>query len=201
MNSAVNEILKSIETVEGSVQIAEEHKEVLSDMFRFIKGMIPIVAQVRVTVGASTDHIPEAADNISHVSNTTETATTEVMDKLDVLMNGMSALESEFGNSKSERSQELISEMSNSISDIMNALQFQDITSQKLEHTSRILNMIYDHFLQIFDSLLNSEVESSLGKKVMDSANEHDTTGISDQVEDKVHSNGISQDDIDQFFK
>ena len=96
----------------------------------------------------------------------------------------------------------------NNANEIIFALQFQDIISQKLEHTSRILSAVYENFMELFDSFVKMKERTSLGKDIINAIEnecnvamrQEKTDKFNKQTEDKIRNQGISQADIDKLF-
>ena len=156
MSSNINmeEVLKRIEDIRGMLQLSDEIIPFLSDLFRFIKEVIPLMMAIKSSIKDSASKLPTASQNISTVSETTELATHQMLDKLDIIMDRMYSLSDNLGDSDQDKEKKaIVSEVQNEVNDIISALQFQDITSQQLEHANRILEAIYDKFLNLFESI------------------------------------------------
>jgi chemotaxis regulatin CheY-phosphate phosphatase CheZ len=103
----------------------------------------------------------------------------------------------------------MIDDISNEASEIIFAFQFQDITTQQLEHVNRILEAIYERFVTLFESSLRLKSSTTLGNNVIEAiegelgtkSGEKTKKDFEKQTEDKIRHTGISQDKIDDFFK
>jgi len=110
--------------------------------------------------------------------------------------------------SDSEEHKSTINGINEDITGIIYALQFQDITSQKLEHANRILTAIHDKFSALFDSLEEVKSNSDFGSRiiaVMDPKEEVEkrqqvSAEFDKKTVDRIRTSSISQDDIDSLF-
>jgi len=207
---AIDDVLLKVEQLHKSLQLSEEVFPIINDLFKFIKEIIPLMVEVNTFMKSSSQKIPSASENLNNVSKTTEMATHEVMDKLDVITAKLDTLretvEKEGG---SPASLEMIDDISNETSEIIFAFQFQDITTQQLEHVNRILEAIYERFVQLFESSLRLKSSTTLGNNVIQAIEGELDSGAAKEsretfekrTEDKMRHTGISQDEIDSFFK
>jgi hypothetical protein len=106
----------------------------------------------------------------------------------------------------------MLDEVSDLANEMVFAFQFQDITTQKLEHTSRILKTVYDKFAILFKSFEKMRNNSAIGSDVakaiesefstLSAKETHNNDYFEENSKDIMHHNTeISQDDIDSFFK
>ncbi len=179
----------------------------LVELFRFLREIIPLMAEANISIQESTQKLTTASDNISKVSQNTEVATQQIMDKLDQITEKLNALPG--ADQESSPVQKGINEIQNDVFDIMNALQFQDITAQQLEHAHRILTAIYEKFKHIFKSVSKMDVNESFQEKLysqfMEADNiqqmNDDNDNFNIKTADKVRTvANVTQDDIDNLF-
>lgn len=200
----IDDIQKKVEEIREFFKIGDEIIPFLGELFVFIKDVIPLMTSANISLHVSTNKIPDATDRIADVSHTTEMATNEILDKLDSISDKLTSI-SQVAN---EDHKKLVDEMQSEIIDITYALQFQDITSQKLEHANRILNAIYQKFGELLKSAEHIKLNTSIGNKIIQSiteASNHEEflkqKGKFDgKVSDIVRESEISQDDIDKLF-
>lgn len=205
----IDDVLKKIEDMRDSLKLSDEILPLLSDLFKFLKDTIPLMLEANISLRESTDKIPTATENIQNISKTTESATHEVMDKLDSLSESLNKLSDSISKSNgSSNSLELIEKAQNDTNEIVYALQFQDIISQQLEHTNRILSAIYDKFMDLFKSFIKMKENTTIGKDIISAIEQECNLSVSEdskqyfekKTEDTIRSNGISQEDIDKLF-
>ncbi len=209
MTKNIDEVLGKLEKMRESIRLSDELFPIVGDLFLFIKEIIPLMLEINTFMKDSNDKIPTAAENISKVTRTTEMAANEVLDKLDLIMNKLDILRGDLESEKSKtKNLETIDEITNDASEIMYAFQFQDITTQQLEHVNRILQAIYNKFLSLFEVTLKLKDKSSFGKDVMMAIEgemlaekqKESREYFDARTVDKIHQTDISQDAIDQLF-
>ena len=208
--SSIEDVLKRIEDIRDSLKFSDEILPLLSDLFLFLKDTIPLMLEANMSIKESTDKIPTASENIENITKTTELATNEVMDKLDTISNVLGELYKDLKDQNVSEDQLAKVEMAKSnANEIVFALQFQDIISQQLEHTNRILSAVYERFMDLFKSFVRMKERTTLGKEIINAIeSECNVTVLKDsreefdkKTEDVIRNKGISQDDIDKLFK
>jgi len=201
----IDEIMQKIEDIRLFFKMSEEFTPFLSDLFQFLKDMLPLMYDANVSIVESANNLPTASSRINDVNQATEMATQEILDKLEFISTKLDGLTASLPQEK----QGEIETIQTDVTDIIFALQFQDITAQKLEHANRILKAIYEKFMTLFETAERMRTTSKVGEKVMDDIQEKSSTyerkldreKLKQQFTDMVRSEGISQDDIDQYFK
>ena len=158
----MGEIAEKIEEMRGFFKVGEEVVPFLADLFNFLKDVMPLITEVNTSLKDGAGKLPTASDRISDVTTATEMATTEILDKLDIINNTANEVREGLSEEKGKK----IDEIEGMIMDIIFALQFQDITSQKLEHAGRILSAIDIKFSSLFSSIEDMQSNSVLGAKV-----------------------------------
>ncbi len=205
----IDDVLIKIEEMHQSLRLSDEIFPLISDLFLFVKEIIPLMLEVNSFMKDSSSKIPTASDNINSVSKATEMAAHDVMDRLDTISEQLDTLRDRIKEEgASEESVTMVDDISAEAGEIIFAFQFQDITTQQLEHVNRILEAIYEKFIAFFQSSLKLKEKSILGKDVVEALeNEVEDKNASEsdefhkKTEDKMHHGGISQDAIDKFFK
>jgi len=208
--NSIDDVLTRIEDMRSSLKFSDEILPLLSDLFLFLKDTVPLMLEANISIKESTDKIPTATDNIESITKTTEVATHEVMDKLDAISGVLVELHTELKEQNSPEEQLSKIEMAKAnANDIVFALQFQDIISQQLDHTNRILSAIYERFMALFKSFMQIKEQTTLGKDIISAIENECNVAISNDgkdnfkksTEDVIRKDGISQEDIDKLFK
>ncbi len=205
----IDDVIKKVDTLRESIKMSDEILPLVSDMFIFIKDVIPLLLEANAFMKDSTSQIPTAAENIHNVSKTTELATHEVLDKLDTITGEMETLKENLtADAVNKKHIDLLENVQNQTSEIVYAFQFQDITSQQLEHVVRILQAIYDKFLELFESSMKMKGKTIFGGDVIQAIEME--LGVKNQkamkryfeerTKDTVRQTNISQDMIDNLF-
>jgi methyl-accepting chemotaxis protein len=205
----ISEVLSKIEDIRGFFKIGDEIIPFLSDLFVFLRDIMPLMTEMNISLQDSTRKLPTASDKISTVSEATESATHQILDKLDSISGKLGTLSDHLKqNDSTPGSKRYVDEIQGEVTDIIYALQFQDITAQQLEHANRILAAIYEKFQKLFQSIENLKTDTKVGHKVMELIEaEVDMQKIQKEQEefeaqttDIIRNQGISQDDIDALF-
>ncbi len=207
--NSIDDVLDKIEEMHKSLRMSDEIFPLISDLFLFIKEIVPLMLEVNTFMKDSSNKIPTASENLNNVSKATEMATHEILNRLDTISEQLNTLKERVTNEGgSEESLQLIEDISSESTEIIFAFQFQDITTQQLEHVNRILEAIYEKFVTLFQSSLKLKDKSILGSDVvaaieneLDADSKRQSEEFHKKTEDKMHHQGISQDDIDKFFK
>ncbi len=208
-NDDIEKIVLKIKTVRQSLQLVDDIIPFLSNVFGFIGQMFPLIMNIRVSLHQSTDKLPMASQNITDVSETTELATHQVMDKLDNIVSKLNAMPRYLASRENTSGgMRLIEDIREEVTDIINALQFQDITSQQLEHTNRILGAVYDNFIELFETINNAGSGNENGQDSLDMIEKElrkkldmEMEDFKTRTKDNVRNKGISQSEIDKMFK
>jgi len=200
----LEDVISKVHEIRGFLRSGDEILPFLGDLLQFLRDMMPLIQEAGVSLKEGTSNLPTASNRISDVTQTTELATQEILDKLDAISEKLSRL----GKTVDSAANQQIEVIQNDVTDIIYALQFQDITSQKLEHANRILAAIYEKFISIFTSMNLVRTSSHLGSKVIEELQDgiqdkltgRETTEFHEKIQDTVRDHEISQDDIDQLF-
>jgi len=211
---SIDDVLTHIEGIRNSMEFNEELFPIVSDLFYFLKDMIPLLMEANISIKEGTDHLPTAQDNLQQVTETTEIATNEVLDKVENISESLQAVKDMIGSGTSADEQlSKLDSIINESNEIVVAFQFQDITTQQLEHTHRILTAVYNKFGNLFSSFEKMRKNSALGSDVARAVEyEFEKQRVAvlsaingqcqTQTADKMHHNsGFTQADIDKFFK
>ena len=186
------------------MEFRAEITEFLGNLISFINRIVPLMLELNYSLEDTFHKLPAAADRIADVNRATEYATGEILNSLDQLSASLSNLQT----MEAAARQTCIESMYHELGKIMQALQFQDITSQKLTHASKILTAIYDKFNELFSSMEAANISSLLGQdfsRVEVDQSELDTrrrkrVAFEEQTKDEIHHNKMAQDEIDSHF-
>jgi len=203
-NNQLDEVLSRINDMRGFFKFGDEVIPFLGDLFTFLKKIMPLMSDMNSSLQDSAKTLPTASDRIDDVNKATEFATVEIMDTLDRILVSLDALPG----LEKESQNVSIETMKDEVANIVNALQFQDITSQKLSHANKILGAIYQKFNTLFASLEEAKASSTIGRQVLEAIEEQVDTDartqeqedFQEKTKDEIRHVEISQDDIDSLF-
>jgi len=209
--NSIDDVIVHIEGIHKSMQFSGDLFPIISDLFRFIKDMIPLMLEANLSIKETTNHLPTATDNITSVSKTTENATHQVLDQLENIFTKLDLLKQKIDSEDSKEGKiALLDEISTEANEIIFAFQFQDITTQQLEHTSRILKAVYEKFSHLFGAFEKMRKNSDIGQEVVqaierefdkEKERRHKEFFDNHTADTMHHSAEITQEDIDSFFK
>ncbi|HHE54978.1 MAG TPA: hypothetical protein ENL21_04295 [Caldithrix abyssi] len=204
--NGIGGLIKKIEGLQLSIKINDDTKPVINDLFQFIKDIIPLMLEVNAFSKEGTNKVPSATDNLNKVSKTTEMAAQEVMDHLENIIGELDELKSIITDCNLTKAVvRKIEIVQDKVQNVFYSFQFQDITNQQLEYVNRILNAIYQKFVDLFDSSLRIKGNTIFGKGLMDAIqaemNKEKSTSFNKQTTEIVRQNTVTQEAIDKYFK
>ncbi len=203
--SPVGEIFQKIAEMQDFLRIGDEVIPFLGDLFKFIQDVMPLMSEIQRSFSDTSGKLPDASKRLDDVTEATEMATHEIMDKLESINKGLDKVGEELG----DDNKNTIDTIKNDVMDITFALQFQDITSQKLEHANRILSAINKKFTDLSKNSELIKVKTKVGERIMHELHlgpdpeksEKDTEEFHSETEDVIREDqNFSQDDIDALF-
>lgn len=201
----VGEIFQKIAEMQDFLRIGDEVIPFLGDLFKFIQDVMPLMSDIQRSFSDTSGKLPDATQRLNDVTEATEMATHEIMDKLESINTGLDKI---FGN-VSDEDKNIIETLKNDVMDITFALQFQDITSQKLEHANRILEAINKKFTGLSKNSELIKVKTKVGEQIMQELHlgsdpeelEKESEEFHKETEDLIREDeNFSQDDIDALF-
>lgn len=203
-SSSLESVINKIEEIRDYLKIGDEVIPFLSDMFRFIQDIMPLMKEANLSLRSGSEKIPDARQRIEDAGHTAELATYEILNKLECISEKLTSLSRELDGSYEAK----INTVLENVNDIIYALQFQDITSQKLEHANRILKAIYTKFNELEGASQKVQTGTTIGKEIMreitESLSNPDNLKSQEQLnrdtEDVIRESNISQADIDKMF-
>ncbi len=210
---SLDDVLGQIEELRETIKFSDDLFPVVKDLFIFLKDMIPLLMEANISIKESTSRIPTATDNIENISKMTETSTNQVLDSIDTISGKLGTLDEMIKKNEGiEEQSSLVNEISSMTNEMVFAFQFQDITTQKLEHTSRILKTVHDKFVSLFKSFDNMRMNSAMGGDIAKALEAEFSKSSDKESENKEHFDkntkdimhlvtSVSQDDIGSLFK
>ena len=204
-DSPVSEIFQKIAEMQDFLRIGDEVIPFLGDLFKFIQDVMPLMSEIQQSFTDTSGKLPDATQRLNDVTEATEMATHEIMDKLESINVGLDKITVNVP----DDDKNIVETLKNDVMDITFALQFQDITSQKLEHANRILEAISKKFLDLSKNSELIKVKTKVGERIMHELNlgpnpedlEKTSEEFHKETEDLIRENeDFSQDDIDALF-
>jgi chemotaxis regulatin CheY-phosphate phosphatase CheZ len=208
--SGIEGIIKKLANIKANLTSEENMIPILADLLEFIQDIIPLMLEVNTFMQDGQNKLPSATENLMQVSRTTESETNKIMDRLDNITRNLIALKKQAEtNAGADALIAQIDEMDREITEIFTHFQFQDITNQQLEYVNRILQAIYQKFVELFHKSLKVRARSVFGQDVIEAIEQElqgknstrDSRQFALVTSDFVRQNGISQEHIDKYFK
>ncbi len=207
--NGIDDLIQRLNELDANIETNSEAIPLVHDLFNFIKDIIPLMLEINAFMKDGSQKIPSASNNLQFVSQTTETATHEILDRLEFVNRKIAEIKQEIGQKNdSEMILNHIKALEDKTSEIFLAFQFQDITNQQLEYVNRILNAIYQKFIELFNTSLKVRARTLFGKdllaaieKELQKGDHHaDLQKFHKATTDIVRRNEVSQDLIDKYF-
>jgi chemotaxis regulatin CheY-phosphate phosphatase CheZ len=165
----ITRLINSFRAIKGYFDTTKKYMPQIAKLVFFIEEIIPLLQTIHSSLHQSTELIPSATEKLGKVTSATEMATTEVMDIVDNVISRLNSMSSNLDiveenagkpdavSSLNEKITEIRNEINGSQDDlfsIMNALQFQDITTQQINSIGSVIESVYgklSELLQGFD--------------------------------------------------
>lgn len=154
----ISRLINSFNAIKGYFDTTKKYMPQIAKLVFFIEEVIPLLNSIHDDLHQSSLMIPTASEKLDKVTSATELATTEVMDIVDRVigrLNTMTAnldeIEKEIAQEKpvlspiKEKTTGIRQEIDGSQEDlfsIMNALQFQDITTQQIHSIGQVIETV-----------------------------------------------------------
>ena len=192
-----DEFKTQISSLKQLFEFGGELMPFIEELYGFLKDIIPLIEDMTGSLKETSDTMPKAQERIDKVTEATLLATTQIMDRLDHIN---SLCDKITNNEKDENNKKMLEEIQNDSMDIINSLQFQDITSQKLGHVRNMLDSVHERFGKLFDRIDNMKINDSMKEQLFGNRLKEHKGDIFEAGEDHIRTEGISQNDIDVLF-
>ncbi len=206
----INDLIRRINALDAEIGSNEEALPLVHDMFNFIKDIIPLMLEFNAFMRDGSQKIPSASDNLHNVSRTTELATHEILDRLEFINHKIEQIKKELRqNNDTGKILEHIQMLEDKTAEIFLSFQFQDITTQQLEYVHRVLEAIYQKFVDLFNSSLKIRARTIFGQDILSAIEKELERGknrralqkFNSVTTDLVRQNNVSQSVIDKYFE
>ena len=135
-----------------------------------VERLVERFAELTSPICESSSRVPEATRQLEKVTQQTEQATHQVLDSIEKilereekLLEGLKSLLDEVGDNAAvigtiKTFRGWVQENLDSAFDIMNTLQFQDITAQQMQHASQVLEEIQSRLQRLMGTIDGAEI-------------------------------------------
>ncbi|HED08230.1 MAG TPA: hypothetical protein ENI57_08960 [Ignavibacteria bacterium] len=145
--SNMSDLFNRLNDLKFAFKYGQELIPMIQSIIDFVKETVPLLEDINSSIADSTNKIPRVRDQINNISDSTELATTEILDIVDSISNDISNVEEKIKASKESESER--QKHWNEIKEILN----------KSGHTQLIDS--YESSDQ--NSILSSEILNTLG--------------------------------------
>ncbi len=213
-----NEILDRIQHIKSLFAFGEGILPFLEELFIFLREVTPLLNDVSESLMNTSGMMPDAAVEIDAAVEETSDATYQIMENVENILKQLDEFQKATENIEGlDQVKNPASEIRNNTSQIMNALQFHDIVSQKLVHVRHVLAEVQKKMLTLFTRIYDMDIDKDVKENILQTlgvnVEEFERimeTKIDDQSrltaddpdprEKKDESSKFSQNDIDDLF-
>ncbi|MDQ7053615.1 MAG: hypothetical protein Q9P14_12215 [candidate division KSB1 bacterium] len=161
-------ILKQIEEIQALFIIAQRIAPYFKELIQFIQETTPIIEEMKNSILESSKKMPAALEQLDKITAATETATVDILDRLDQMQkrvdNALTSIQKIKSNLRQDSEEPLnrtsdlteleqleqdILEIQNETFDIMNLLQVQDITTQQIMAANSLIESVQGKLEQL----------------------------------------------------
>ena len=206
----ISRLINSFTAIKGYFDTTQKYMPQIARLVVFIEEVIPLFDTIQDSLKQSSSLIPKASEKLGKVSSATEMAATEVMDivdnvieRLNKMTENLAAIEEKIG----EESAEMVKDKTTAIREeidgsqddlfsIMNALQFQDITTQQINGISETIENVHYKIAELLSGFQDEGISLMDVKKVSFDPNaeyDFDRSAESQKMADEFMKKGIEE--------
>jgi len=160
----ISRLINSFNAIKGYFDTTKRYMPQIAKLVFFIEEVVPLLDNIHKNLHQSSSLIPSATEKLDKVTSATEMATTEVMDIVDQVierLNTMTETLNEIDETdekkmdvaslkeKSAIIREQIDGSQDDLFSIMNALQFQDITTQQINAIESTIDQVNNRLSEL----------------------------------------------------
>lgn len=198
MKTKKGAVLQSLRDIESLFEFGGEITPFLEELFNFLSDLMPILAKAKKSLENTTAAMPDASENIASAEKMAESAAHTIMDTADQIYTGLNDL---IAKEPEGETKEALAVLTEKISEISMALQFQDITSQHLKQAGQIVEAIQSRMVKLFEALQDIGEHNALVKSLVEKYTEQGEEDEAINTSDTIRKDdSITQADIDALF-
>lgn len=136
----INDVFDSLNSLKSAFKIGEKVVPIIQNLTEFMQEIVPLLEQINYSITDSASQMPKVSNQINDVTSATELATTEILDLVDEITNGVSKIELSLTNllEKQANRQELFSKLKTILTGNSDAL----VILKELENTNNVKEII-----------------------------------------------------------
>lgn len=203
----ISRMINSFNAIKGYFDSTRKYMPQIAKLVTFIEDIVPLLNNIHSDLHQSSSLIPKASEKLEKVTSATELATTEVMDIVDAVIarlgrmtESLDSIEETVADDKREAVTAIRTEIEGSQDDlfsIMNALQFQDITTQQINAIGQDIDTVHIKLNDLLKGFQEDGITLSKVKEVAFDPNaEFDFSRAADsqKVADELLKNDVNDD-------
>ncbi|MFC1490053.1 protein phosphatase CheZ [Candidatus Latescibacterota bacterium] len=211
----ISRLISSFNAIKGYFDTTQKYMPQIARLVVFIEEIIPLFDTIQDNLKQSSSLIPKASERLGKVTSATEMAATEVMDIVDNVIERLGKMSASVevieGNLPTEsadvikKNTDLIREEIDGSQDdlfsIMNALQFQDITTQQINGIGDTIERVHVKIIELLSGFQEEGISLvDVKKSAFDPNAEFDfeRSAESQKMADDFLKKGIDVIDVDQ---
>jgi chemotaxis regulatin CheY-phosphate phosphatase CheZ len=175
----ITRLINSFIAIKGYFVTTKKYMPQIVKLVNFIEEVIPLLQTIHVNLHQSTEMIPSASEKLGKVTTATELATTKVMDIVDNVIVRLNTMYTYLGEMEEQvaspaagdliirKISDLRNEVNGSHDDlfsIMNALQFQDITTQQINSIGSVIDTVQTKLYELLKGFDEERIALNLKK-------------------------------------
>ncbi len=94
----LNDVFDNLNNLKNAFKIGEKVVPIIQSLTEFMQETMPLLEQINRSIADSASQMPKASNQINDVTAATELATTEILDLVDEITNGVSEIETSLSN-------------------------------------------------------------------------------------------------------
>jgi chemotaxis regulatin CheY-phosphate phosphatase CheZ len=181
-------LLRKVEELKALLVFTERTIPFLEDVITFVRDIVPMMEDLRSSVEATAEKLPKASSQLDKVSTATEMATTEILNIVEGMMAKVDQIRSDTGGDHTR-----LESIQGDCTNIMIALQVQDITAQQIAAVNRLMQSVDEglsklmrHFTDVGTERADAGYRSERLDIVFDSTAEYGGAAERQRVADAV---------------
>ncbi len=148
-------LLRKVEELKALLVFTERTIPFLEDVIAFVRDIVPMVEELKSSVESTTEKLPKASSQLDKVSTATEMATTEILNIVEGMMAKVDRLRTETG------AHPTLEGIQEDCSNIMIALQVQDITAQQIAAVNTLMQSVDSGLTRLLRHFTDVTTEST----------------------------------------
>ncbi|HDY88323.1 MAG TPA: hypothetical protein ENH82_09465 [bacterium] len=175
----ISRLINSFDAIKAYFNTTKLYMPQIAKLVYFIEEIVPLLNMIHDGLNQSANMIPTATEKLNKVTSATELASTKVMDIVDIVINKLNTMSTSADEidkildkgpdvkSIKEKTTVIHSEIGSCQDDlflIMNAFQFQDITTQQINSIASIIGTVHKKLAALLKGFDDGVIELSAGR-------------------------------------